>query len=269
MCQLFAVTSRTPIKINSELEHFVGNSHIHKHGWGYADFTGGHVLVKKELNPAYESEYLKTILKVPFFVQNAFFHIRYATIGTIVPENVHPFSTFDTTGRQWVLIHNGTLFDESKIGKDLPGQEGGTDSERLLLHLVSRMDAKMQGSRSPLSERERFDIVNGTLTEIARGNKLNVILSDGDLLYVHGNSRSGSRLLGDIAKDDFLYVLDMGGAKLFATTALDERDWRPIQVCTVLAYKDGEKLFAGGQHEYEYVESEEDIKYLYSDFSGL
>ncbi|MDR0854546.1 MAG: class II glutamine amidotransferase [Clostridiales Family XIII bacterium] len=269
MCQLFAVTGREPLQINDELKSFAENSHIHKHGWGYADFTGNRTFIKKELEAAFESKYLKIILATPLKVQNAFFHIRYATIGDIVPENVHPFSTIDYSGRQWTLIHNGTLFNPDKIDDHFPGQKGTTDSERLLFHLVSRMNNKIRSSRVPLREKERFAIVDRTITQVSCGNKLNVIIHDGSVFYIHGNSRSGSRLLGDIAKNDYLYEFDDGESKLFATVPLDDREWKPIQVCTVLAYKDGEKLFEGQQHEFEYIESEDDIKYLYGDFSGL
>jgi glutamine amidotransferase len=269
MCQLFAITGSRPIEINEDLKRFVENSHVHKHGWGYADFTGNRIFIKKELEPAYESKYLKIILATPFLVQNAFFHIRYATIGDILEKNVHPFSAMDLTGRQWTLIHNGTLFNIGNIGDHFPGQKGTTDSERLLLHLVSRINSKIKNSRVSLSESERFGIVSRTLTQASAGNKLNVIISDGEVLYVHGNSRSGSRLLGDIAKDDFLYEHASGASKLFATVPLSDGEWKPIQVCTVFAYKDGVKLFESKQHEFEYVESEDDIKYLYGDFSGL
>jgi len=269
MCQLFAVSAAKPLKINPELERFLMNSRVHKHGWGYANFDGHNVYIKREAIPAYESGYAASLLAAPLSVQNAFFHIRYATVGSVDILNAHPLAAMDLMGRTWTVIHNGTIFDCPKLDGYYHSQSGDSDTERILLHLIWRINEKAMHSRVPLSDEQRFAIVNEVLTEIADGNKLNIILNDGDVFYVHGNSTSGSKALGEIARHDYIYSLKNEGATLLCTVPLDDKDWQPIPLNTVLAYRNGELVRSGQPHDFEYVESDEDMKYLYRGFAEL
>jgi glutamine amidotransferase len=269
MCQLFAVSADRKIVINMELASFIARSNVHKHGWGYIDFTGHHVTGKRETIPAFASSFLQEKLAWPFEVSQALFHIRYATVGAVDIHNTHPLTALDIDGRQWAIIHNGTIFNGDKLNRFFHSQTGDTDTERLLLGLIERVNSKIKDSRITLTDEERFKLVNKTLTEAAQGNKLNVIISDSDLIYVHGNSPHGSRLLGPEAENDYLYTLHPEGAALFATVPLDDRDWKPVKINTVFAYKDGAVLFEGPQHDYEYIETEADIHDLYQGFANL
>ncbi|MDR0852134.1 MAG: class II glutamine amidotransferase [Clostridiales Family XIII bacterium] len=269
MCQLFAVNADRKININEELSTFVSHSVLHKHGWGYADFSEHRVHMMRETNPAFSSTYLKEKLSKPFDVKNGLFHLRYATIGAVDIGNTHPLTALDLEGRQWSIIHNGTIFNGDNLDRFFNVQTGDTDTERLLLYIIERMNSGIKNDREPLNEMRRFKILNKALTEIAPGNKLNVILSDSEVLYVHANSLHGSRLLGEEAWNDYLYLLDLGSALLFCTVPLDDRSWTPIPLNTVLAYKDGKLLYEGKPHDYIYLESEADINGLYREFSLL
>jgi glutamine amidotransferase len=269
MCRLFAVTASAPTELNTEVGRFLESSEIHKHGWGYADFTGHKVFLKREIEQASESAYVKKLLSAPFSVQNAMFHIRYATVGSVELKNTHPVSAFDLSGRTWTIIHNGTIFSSSKLDPYFYKQTGRTDTERLLLYLIDRVNAKILGKKDVLSDKQRFEIVRETLAGVAEGNKLNVIINDTDLFYVHANSRTGSRALGKSVKNDYLFEYAKDGCRLFSTVPLDERDWRPIPLNTVSAYRDGALVFQSEPHTHEYVEKEEDLKYLYLGFSEL
>ncbi|MDR1495393.1 MAG: class II glutamine amidotransferase [Clostridiales Family XIII bacterium] len=269
MCRLFAVTGKGPIRVNNVVRDFYKGSYIHRHGWGYADFTGGKDIIKKEAEPAYDSEYLDSLLATPFYVQNAIFHIRYATVGEVEPENAHPLSATDLTGKSWHVIHNGTIFDFDGLNEFFYRQSGSTDTERLLLYIVDRIDRKIAERKGALSAADRFDVVERALKAMADGNKLNIILYDGELLYVHANSRNGSRMLGDAGKNDFLYESEEGGTRYFSTAPLDRRNWIPVRLNTVMAYRDGEKVFEGSSHEDEYFETDEDIRQMYRGFSAL
>ncbi|MDR0817393.1 MAG: class II glutamine amidotransferase [Clostridiales Family XIII bacterium] len=291
MCQLFAVSADHKININDELASFISRSDVHKHGWGYIDFTGHHVAGKRETIPAFASPFLREKLASPFEVSHALFHIRYATVGAVDIRNTHPLTALDIDGRQWAIIHNGTIFNGDKLNRFFHSQTGDTDTERLLLGLMERINSRIKDSRVPLTDAERFKLVNKTLTEAAAGNKLNVIISDSDLLYVHGNSPHGSRLLGSAAADDYIYTLGPSAdqtadqpadqtegtaaaagikhASLFSTVPLDDRDWQPVKINTVFAYKDGRVIFEGPQHDHEYIETEADIHDLYQGFASL
>jgi glutamine amidotransferase len=269
MCQLFAISANRRIGINDEVASFISRSDVHKHGWGYVDFTGHHVYAKRETLPAFASDFLKEKLASPFEVSHALFHIRYATVGAIDIHNTHPLTALDIDGRQWAIIHNGTIFNGDKLDRFFHTQTGDTDSERLLLGLIERVNSKIKDSRVPLSDAERFKLVNKTITEAAAGNKLNVIISDSEILYAHGNSPHGSRLLGADAENDYIYTLTSDGSVMLSTIPLDGRDWYPIPINTVFAYKDGEILLKGEPHSYEYIETEADIHDLYQGFASL
>jgi glutamine amidotransferase len=269
MCRLFAVSGKDPVRVNDIVREFYKGSYLHRHGWGYADFTNGKAVVKREAGPAYESKYLEKLLAAPFYVRTALFHIRYATVGAVETDNAHPMSASDLTGRDWRLIHNGTIFDFDKIDEFFYRQTGSTDSERLLLYIVDRINRETAERKGPLSAEERFAIVERALKDAAPGNKLNIILYDGELLYVHANSRTGGSLLGDAGKDDFLYEAQEGGTRYFSTAAIGPGNWTPIRLNTLTAYRDGGKLFEGTPHGDEYFESEEDVRQMYRGFSAL
>lgn len=269
MCQLFAISADRPVNLKRELKDFFRGSFVHKHGWGYADFGGRRVYVKRETTPAYVSEAARKLANEGEPFQNAFFHLRYATIGAVEYENSHPLTAMDVMGRSWTIIHNGTIFDGAKTDPYFYKQFGGTDTERLLLYIIDLINERSLAARVPLTEKERFEVVDKAFREVAPGNKLNVILSDSEVFYVHGNSRSGSRILGEYGKNDFLYRSTTDGVALFCTVPLDPQGWEPIPINTVLAYKDGKQIYGGKPHGYEYIESDDDIKYLYLGVSAL
>jgi glutamine amidotransferase len=271
MCRMFAVSAARPIEINRELEDFFAAAVLHKHGWGYADFSRRKVFVKREAVAAYESEYLKELLAKPFFAENAFFHIRYATVGSVRVENCHPMTAMDVTGRIWTLIHNGTIFHSDEIEKYYYEQRGDTDTERLLLYIVAGINDRVRGGRDFSNDDARFDYITDILTKVAKGNKINIVLSDGEYLYVHGNAPEGNRLLGESSRNDYLYERDENGIALISTVPLYEAGgrWTPLPPNTVIAYKDGVRVRESEPHGFAYVENEEDIKHLYHGFSGL
>ncbi|MDR0885418.1 MAG: class II glutamine amidotransferase [Clostridiales Family XIII bacterium] len=271
MCQLFAVTASEQIQINTELSTFIEGSHIHKHGWGSAVIDdSGHVHIKRETIPAYESAYLRHLLERPVMTKNAMYHIRYATVGSIDANNTHPITELDMTGRQWTMIHNGTMFNCDILNDYFHTQTGSTDTERMLLYIVDEMNKQHMHSHEPLDFEERFDLISQLLARLSNRNKVNVILSDSEYIYVHGNSIGGSKALGEIASKDYIYELAESGKQIFATIPLSEDSrWQPVPINTVRAYKDGELIKTAKPHDNEYIESEEDLRYLYSGFSDL
>ena len=274
MCRLFAVTSRSPVEINRELSAFFDGSRLHRHGWGWAEIVSGRTRIRRECGPAFESAYASELLSSPLAVTEAFFHIRYATVGAVRLVNAHPLAALDHFGRQWTVIHNGTIFDFDKLDRFFDRQRGSTDTERLLLYLIDRIRALTAGLRTAPDEGRRFSIVADVLKEAAMGNKLNIMISDGEILYVHANSRSGSKALGEAARYDYLYerIFEAAGGactRLFCTVPLDEEGWTPLPLNTVSAYRRGALLFRAEPHPHEYMETEEDLRFLYSGYAGL
>ena len=76
-------------------------------------------------------------------------------------------------------------------------------------------------------------------------------------MYVHTNLANS------------LYRLEKEEQAFFSTRPLTEENWQPVPFTTLLAYRDGRQLFQGTNHGNEYIESEENLKFLYQIFSNL
>ncbi|MDR0519447.1 MAG: class II glutamine amidotransferase [Clostridiales Family XIII bacterium] len=294
------VTSRSGVEVGEEVKKFFESSYVHQHGWGWAEFAGGGISSFRETKPAHESKYLRDMLAAPLVVRDAFFHVRYATVGAVEFLNTHPLFARDDSGRRWAIVHNGTIFNGDLTDRFFHEQDGDSDTERLLLYIVGLVNQAAARAGAPLGSGERFRVVDGALRDVAKGNKLNVIISDSEMFYVHGNSPHGAKLLGAYGADDYIYELALGAGgqvlgsgagsggradskgagggtagsgevatRIFSTVPLDGRAWRPIRMNTVFAYKGGRLMFQGEPHGYGYVESEDDMKRLYQGFSGL
>ena len=108
-----------------------------------------------------------------------------------------------------------------------------------------------------MNEKERFQLLDRIIMEMSRENKLNLMIYDGELFYVHTNCAKS------------LYLLREEEWVIFSTVPLDEKDWQPVPFTTLLAYKQGDLVFTGTNHGNEYIENEENLKFLYSIFSDL
>ena len=178
MCELFGFSSKIPVQINDYLKEFYSHSEEHPHGWGLACMDGKEVMIEKEPVKASASQYLKSRLTVPVQVKNAFAHIRYATIGNVDYKNSHPYTGKDRSGRRWTLIHNGTIFDYPRHNPYLHQQEGRTDSERILFFLVDQVNQRQSELGRSLRVEERLDLLDALVTDMAKGNKLNLLIYD-------------------------------------------------------------------------------------------
>lgn len=257
MCELFGVSSLDRVPVNGLLKEFYSHSAGHPNGWGLAIFHDHAVNLEKEPLPAYQSVYLRERLRRPLEVRNMIAHIRLATVGTVDFENCHPFIRRDRLGRTWTLAHNGTIFDCPALHPYFHIQEGRTDSERILCHIVARIDAAQDALGRALDAGERFALLDRLVREIAPHNKVNLLIYDGELLYVHTNYA------------DSLFVRQTGDTALFATVPLDRGDWQPLPFTTLCAYQEGRERFRGACHGSEYIDDPNDMKFIYVDSAEL
>lgn len=257
MCELFGVSARRKITVNPLLKEFFSHSVKHANGWGMAIFYENSVSLEKEPVQAVKSAYLKERLRQTIAVKNMIAHIRLATRGNMEYVNCHPFVLRDSSGRCWTLAHNGTIFDYPRHNPYLHRQEGGTDSERILCFLVDQVNQRQGSLGRPLTKEERFALLDDLVSDMARGNKLNLLIYDGELLYVHSNYA------------DSLYFSQREDAMLFATTPLDRGSWDAHPFTTLCAYQDGRRLFQGTNHGQEYRDNAEDMYMIFADFAGL
>lgn len=256
MCEIFGYCSRNGGIINEYLKTFYSHSNEHPHGWGLACLDGNEAMIEKEPIQATKSNYLKERLTQPIQTKNVFAHIRYATIGNVEYRNCHPYTKKDNRGRRWTEIHNGTIFDYAPLYKYVKLQEGDTDSERILLYLVDKINQAEKENKN-LNGRERFTIIDCIISNMAKGNKLNMIIDDGEYMYVHTNYK------------DSLYYLEKEKQIFFSTQPLSGEDWKPVPFTRLLAYKNGELVFEGTNHGNEYIDNEENMKLIFQIFSEL
>lgn len=260
MCELFGVSSPEKIQVNTLLETFFSHAKKNPDGWGMACFKGRNVSIEKQPISASKSVYLKQRLRGPFYVSDFLAHIRAATRGDMVYNNCHPFSGTDAVGRNWTLIHNGTIFEYEPLSRYVREQDGTTDSERILLYIIDQMSEAEERERRDLTEEERFHILDQIVCEMSDDNKLNLLLYDGEILYVHTNFKNS------------LYQSRRGKAMVFSTTELDHLDeysWEPVPFTRLLSYKKGQLMRIGTNHKHEFVYTEEKLRLLFLDYSSL
>lgn len=258
MCELFGYEGKNKKELNDILKIFYSHSCNHPHGWGMADLGSEKTIIMKEPLEASKSSVLKERLSSPICSRKLFGHIRYATIGNIECCNCHPFVRYDESGREWVLIHNGTIFDFDDLTPYIKLQKGDTDSERILYYIVDCINKSEKNAGRKLNRKERFDLIDDITVRMSKGgNKLNFILSDGQLTYVHYNLKG---TLHFKCEDDGI---------TFSTLPLDADLWETFPFMKLMAYEKGSLVFCGTQHENEYFENENRTRLLYQIFAGL
>lgn len=257
MCEIFGFSSEKGFAINEYLKEFFSHSDQHPHGWGLVCLEGNEAFIEKEPEQAAKSKYLRERLTVPVNYKNVFAHIRYATVGNVDYRNCHPYTRKDLKDRRWTMVHNGTIFDYGQLDKYFKLQDGDTDSERILMHFVDKINEKIRQLGREPKPKERFSLLDEIISDMARGNKLNLILYDGEYTYVHTNYK------------DSLYYLEKEDSVLFSTQPLSKEEWKAVPFTTLLVYRNGKQIFTGTNHGNEYVDNEENMKFLYQTFSSL
>lgn len=130
---MFAVRSHEPVRIARAFSGLRQLAHEHKDGWGVARFDGDTAVIETNLTPAHSCPRFSA-LGDDVETRSMLAHIRKASVGSVHPDNTHPFYA-----RGWAFMHNGTLrnFDESRAALEAEiaprwrsTLRGETDSER-------------------------------------------------------------------------------------------------------------------------------------------
>jgi glutamine amidotransferase len=261
MCQLFAISSTCPQEINPLLQEFFTHAIDNPHGWGYAGFSDTLPLVVRSPEPADTCGMAADFLARRHLANEAMAHIRYATIGQIELANCHPFVASDVCGRHWTLAHKGTIFDFAPLNPYFKLQTGSTDSERILLYLLSQINAANQAKGAPLDANERFEIFTQLAADISLGNCLNLLVYDSDCLYVYSNYQGGLAI--NRSKDTAVFCT----SELQAVCA--DTPWQPLTLCQAQSYKCGKLVRQANNIGQQYQDKDEDLRYLYQDFAAL
>ena len=257
MCELFGVSSAKKIELNDLLQEFFSHGMEHPHGWGMAFFYGNAVSLEKQPENSCKSIYLKQRMRAKIEADKMIAHIRLATRGTMEYENTHPFVMRDSSNRTWTLAHNGTIFECDVMNPFVHSQQGQTDSERILLFIISRVNEEQERLNRPLSQEERFHLIDEIICKITPENKVNLLLFDGEILYIHTNYQNS------------LYQCRKGAAVVVSTRPLTREAWEPVPMNRLFAYHNGTLFGTGTNHENEFFDSEEKMRLLFLDFAGL
>lgn len=257
MCEILGFSQKRKTQINRELEVFYSHAPEHPNGWGLAVFDNDEIDLKKEGVRADKSAYLKSLLEEEITAKDAIAHIRLATIGVEDIVNCHPFVYADRSGRRWVLAHNGTIFESDELNQYVFKEKGETDSERILLYIIDRMNEEMVNRGRALCTEERFEVLDDIISHSSPKNKLNLLIYDEEALYVHTNCK------------DSLYLRKNDDGYTFSTQPLTQERWENVPFTTLLGYRDGRHILTGTNHGNEYFFDENSYKPLYLAFSGL
>lgn len=256
MCELFGVTSPRKIMLNELLLEFFSHGIEHPNGWGMAFFYGNAVSLEKQPEAAHKSLYLKQRLQFKVEADHMIAHIRLATRGNINYENTHPFVMRDNNNRTWTLAHNGTIFEGDFLDSIFCSRQGQTDSERILAYIVSCVNLELE-KKQELSKQNRCDLINEIICEITPENKVNILLFDGELMYVHTNYQNS------------LYRCQKGEGVVLSTKPLDNNQWENVPMNTLIVYQDGKQVYTGINHNNEFIETKEKMRLLFLDFANL
>ena len=257
MCEIYGFSGKRKKELNSDLREFYSHACDHPNGWGLALLDHSVPEITREVCRADRSELLSERLSHPVYAKTALAHIRLATIGDEDYDNCHPFTAVDQSGRNWTLIHNGTIFESDKLNGYVLRQKGETDSERILLYIVDQINEATAKTGRELSAEERFSILDSIVSNSSPKNKLNLLIYDGELLYAHTNF-----------KDSLYEHVDSDGVAI-STCPLTESGWSNVPFTTLIAYCEGERIFTGADHHHEYIFDPSSYKPLYLAYSGL
>lgn len=231
MCELFGASLKENEDISGYLTEFFSHGAQHPHGWGiYREHRGNFEIVKEAVS-SIKSALAKKIVLTTEPQRHFMAHIRLATAGAVKTANCHPFSGTDASGKCWTLIHNGTIYAVNRTFPYRLAQHGNTDSERVFLYLLDKLN-KVR----PSNDSERFAVADEAVQELSEHNKLNLLISDGETLYVHKNM------------EGTLFYLKTDNGYYFSTKPLGNGVWTEFPTAQLIAFRNGEKLFSGTNH---------------------
>lgn len=183
MCRLLGFATRVPTTLadllgEDDLAGFTELSCKHGDGWGGARATDAAVEVEKAPDAARASPAFRAWAH-ECLADLALVHLRWATLGLpVVSENAHPFSD-----GQHAYAHNGSVpppesLDPLVDPRLLAGMRGTTDSERLFLAVLSRLDPSHEDPVGDALAQAVRDVVAH-----CRPGSLNSMLLTRDRLY--------------------------------------------------------------------------------------
>jgi glutamine amidotransferase len=260
MCELFALSSRTPTNVNFSLDIFArhgGFGGKMVDGWGLAFYDGADVRLYREPEPAGQSDWVSFIEQRRQRISLVLSHIRRATQGAVSLSNTQPFMR-ELGGRAHIFAHNGDL---AAISQRMAGRWqrfqpiGQTDSETAFCILLEAL-APLWAGRAVPSVADRMAVIQAFAAQLRALGPANFIYADGDVLFAHGHRRIQhdgaiappglfrlTRTCGSADDADAGVTIGTGEATqelvLFASVPLTGEAWQPLGEGEVVAVRHG------------------------------
>ncbi len=209
-CQLLGMNCATPTDFSFSFKGFAlrgGCTDVHCHGWGLVFYQGKGIRCFHDPDPCSQSPIAEFVKNHPLRTLNMIAHIRYATVGEVALENVHPF-TREMWGVQWSFAHNGdvAMFKDNNVlpwigkyeGDRIYQPVGDTDSEKIFCSVLNALKARFKTLPSlPVLHSYLKELLDEIISHDKEGTILNFIMGCGaraSFAYSWPGKRPGSNL---------------------------------------------------------------------------
>ncbi len=255
MCELLALQFNQNIHPRFSLQGFQQRAQIHRHGWGLAWFPDGEAQIIKEARSALQSSLFEAVYDGPWVKsKNVISHLRYATHGSHVQQNTHPFMRY-YQGKSIVFAHNGVLSNHESLPLSGYKPAGQTDSEHAFCHLLG----EMKRQKLQFDKAAHYPKIQAILQNINKLGKFNCLISDGVRMIVYHTATPGASLHYTVRKAPFNHVrladldvtLNLEDEKspgtrgvVIATAAItDNEEWYALPKGKMLVFNNGDCIF--------------------------
>lgn len=162
-------------------------------GWGVAYYSDRDARRIRDTAAAYDSPWATFVAEHGLTSNLVIAHIRKATLGTVELDNTQPFGR-ELGGRMHMFAHNGDLpavLGSAHYRSRNYRPVGNTDSEVVFCYLLDRLRKPWLGDNAPDLE-TRWRIFQDVCAELRALGPANLIYSDSEYLFAHGNQRMHS-----------------------------------------------------------------------------
>ncbi len=235
-CELLGISSKEPVHAGDWFELFRERSRNNDDGWGVALYKDHTVSLFKEANDASKSPLAKFLVTYPELKSRTLLaHVRSASVGRPALNNTHPFVR-ELGGKEYVLAHNGTLKDFTKVLKLRRIQPvGSTDSEHIFSYLLGQLHKK----KIVQWDQVAFEWLQEKLRDVNKTGSLNTLFSDGQHLFVY-HDKTGYNSLYHLMRHQ---ASEKGRYVVVATTPLTKEKWTECPQGQLLVFKNGVQVF--------------------------
>jgi len=229
-------------------------------GWGIAYFDKEDARRIRDTSAAWNSPWTEFVAQTGLTSDLIIAHIRNLTVGEVALKNTQPFYRV-LGGRAHVFAHNGhfpEVLTSEKFHTHNFQRIGDTDSEQafcLLLEQLRKMWIK--GEKAPSFE-QRWQTFQKYCAQLRPLGPANILYSDSEYLFVHGNRRTQSNgqiespglhwlcrecneSSGEALVSDALTVhTEAQKVVLVASVPLTKEKWQPLDEGEMLAVHKGQ-----------------------------